>query len=279
MPDPTAPALNIIGSGRVGQTLAHLWHRQGVFRVQDILNRQSDNTRSAIARIGAGTLCVSMDAMRTADLWMLATPDAALEATAHALAAHSQSMAPSMAFHCSGAQSAAVLEPLARQGWQVGSAHCILSFATAESAIAQFAGTPCALEGDAAVCVTLEPAFTAIGARCFPVRSEDKLRYHAAAVFATNFVPVLQSVAEDLWRSTGVPESLIEGLRAALLHNAVDNILRLGPRAALTGPAARGDVAAIARQSAAVHAWSSDAGDAYAALSALALNMAKDATK
>jgi predicted short-subunit dehydrogenase-like oxidoreductase (DUF2520 family) len=59
-----------------------------------------------------------------------------------------------------------------------------------------------------------------------------------------------------------------------LLNNAVANITRLGPQGALTGPAARGDIAAIARQAQAVRAWDNQAGDAYRALSALALRLA-----
>jgi len=54
----------------------------------------------------------------------------------------------------------------------------------------------------------------------------------------------------------------------------VANITHLGPQGALTGPAARGDVAAIARQAQAVGAWDEKAGDAYQALSALALRLA-----
>jgi predicted short-subunit dehydrogenase-like oxidoreductase (DUF2520 family) len=58
----------------------------------------------------------------------------------------------------------------------------------------------------------------------------------------------------------------------------VANITRLGPAGALTGPAARGDVAAIARQAQAVAHWDAEAGAAYAALSALALRLAKAKT-
>jgi len=58
------------------------------------------------------------------------------------------------------------------------------------------------------------------------------------------------------------------------LRNAVGNIITLGPQAALTGPAARGDTAAIALQGAAVTAWDAPTGAAYAALSALALRLA-----
>ena len=94
-------------------------------------------------------------------------------------------------------------------------------------------------------------------------------------MFATNFLPVLQATAEDLWRSTGMPAELIPHLRESLLRNAVANITTLGPQAALTGPSARGDTAAIARQGAAVTQWDAPSGAAYDALSALALRLAR----
>ena len=238
------------------------------------------SAQAACAAIGSGRAVESLQTMRNADVWMLAVPDAQISGCAQSLAerfAHDHlatSTAP-MVFHCSGAHSSELLAPLAALGWRVGSAHCILSFASVRAALQQFPGTPCALEGDAAACEALRTAFTAISARCFDVASKDKLLYHAAAVFATNFLPVLQSTAEDLWRATGVPADVIPHLRESLLRNAVANITTLGPQAALTGPAARADTAAIARQAAAVADWDAQTGAAYTALSELALRLAQ----
>lgn len=269
------PTLNIVGAGRVGQTLARLWHAQNTFAIQDVLTTSLHSAQAACFVIGAGQAVSQMLAMRNADVWMLAVPDAQLATCAQGLAAtRAQSNAP-IVFHCSGAQGAAVLAPLAALGWQVASAHCILSFASVPSAVQQFPGTPCALEGDAVACGALRPVFTAIGAQCFGVASNDKLLYHAAAVFATNFLPVLQATAEELWQSTGMPAELIPALRASLLRNAVSNITTLGPQAALTGPAARGDTAAIARQGKAVAQWDAPTGAAYEALSTLASRLAQ----
>lgn len=269
-----SPPLNLIGGGRVGQTLARLWHLQNTFAVQDVLTTSLASAQSAVDFVGAGKAVTHMHAMRNTEVWMLAVPDAQVATVARSMAAQLQHMPPAIVFHCSGALDASALEPLATLGWKVASAHCILSFASAATALDQFPGTPCALEGDAAACATLHTAFTAIGARCFPIHSQDKVLYHAAAVFATNFLPVLQALAEDAWKATGVPEVLLPSLRSSLLANAVANIQRLGPAGALTGPAARGDVAAIARQAQAVTQWDPQAGTAYEALSALALRMA-----
>ncbi len=279
--DQAAPLLNIVGAGRVAQTLASLWHACGCFTVQDVLTTSLASARAASAVIGAGQPVAYVQDMRPAAVWMLAVPDAQIGASASALAVVAPGLlanapaSPPLVFHCSGAQSVAALAPLAGLGWQVASAHCILSFTNVATALAQFPGTPCPLDGDAQARALLHRAFTAIGARCFDIASEDKLLYHAAAVFATNFLPVLQATAEGLWRSTGMPAELMPALRERLLRNAVANITSLGPQAALTGPAARGDTAAIARQGAAVAAWDAPAGAAYEALSALALRLAR----
>ena len=271
------PTLNLVGAGRVGQTLAHLWSRAGTFKVQDVLTRSTHTAEAACALIGGGQPATGLATMRPADVWMLAVPDAAIESTAAALAAagapRPRAKAP-LVFHCSGAKTAQVLAPLGDIGWHTASAHPILSFASASTSIAQFSGTPCALEGTSDAVVTLKPAFEAIGAQCFEIQAKDKVLYHAAAVFATNFLPVLQSVAEAAWRATGVPAHLLPHLRATLLANAVHNITTLGPAGAQTGPAKRGDTAAIQRQADVVQQWDPLAGEAYAALSALALRLA-----
>lgn len=265
--------LNLIGAGRVGQTLGRLWADRNSLVVQDVLTRSPGSAQAACAFMGVGRAVAALSDMRNADLWMLAEPDAHLPAAALALAAAGQPTA--VAFHCSGALGAHVLDPLAQRGWQTASAHCILSFTTPQESVAQFAQTPCALEGMAGACAQLQAVFSDIGALCFALESDKKLLYHAAAVFATNFLPVLQDVAEAAWQDAGVPAALLDGLRTRLLRNAVANIERLGPAGALTGPAARGDVEAIARQELAVMAWDPAAGAAYGALSALALRMAK----
>ena len=235
---PSVKTLNIIGAGRVGKTLARLWQQGGICHVHDILTRSQPSAQEAVAFIGAGRAVASLADMRDADLWMLAVPDSAIAATAQQLAglARQRGMGAT-AFHCSGALAADELAPLAALHWPVASAHCILSFASPAAALAQFAGTPCGLEGDGAALATLQPAFQAVGAECFTLTADNKLLYHAAAVFATNFLPVLQAMAQQLWRDTGMPEHVLPRLQTTLLNNAVQNIQALGAVGALTGPA------------------------------------------
>ncbi|MDP3191833.1 Rossmann-like and DUF2520 domain-containing protein [Rhodoferax sp.] len=266
--------INLIGGGRVGQTLGRLLAQDGQVIVLDLLTRTQASAELALAFIGSGRAARHMSNMRPADLWMLAVPDAQIAPVAAALAA-CDNLPPATVFHASGALSADLLKPLQDKGWRVASAHCLLSFASPALALQQFAGTPCALEGEAQALAELRPLFTRLGAQCFDVRTQDKMLYHAGAIFATNFLPVLQDLAEQLWQHSGMPQPMVQHLRASLLQNAVDNITRLGPQAALTGPAARGDTALVAAQGLAVQQWNASAGQAYQALSALARQLAQ----
>ena len=272
-PPPILPTLNLIGAGRVGQTLAHWAKKSQAMHVQDVLTTSLASAQAACTFIGEGNAVSHMQSMRAANVWLIATPDAHISAVAQALA-DCIGDTPTLVFHCSGALGSSALEPLKIHGVLLASAHPILSFATPALACAQWPGTPCALEGEAAALALLQPLLTQLGAHCFGIQSDAKLLYHAGAVFATNFLPVLQSVAEAAWKKAGVPEDIVVRLRASLLSHAVNNIVALGPQAALTGPAARGDLPAIARQSTAVSQWDAQAGEAYNALSALGLRLA-----
>lgn len=269
--------LNVIGCGRVGQTLAALLHQQAQVQVQDLHSRSFPSAEQAAQFVGTGTPVATLAQMRPADVWLLSVPDAQVAVAAQALAqAQGVQLAGALVFHNSGFLSAAALQPLQALGCHVASAHPVLNFASPDTGVRQFAGTPCGLEGDVPALAWLHATLTAIGGRCFEIASADKPLYHAAAVFSSNFTTVLQGIAQDAWRSAGVPAEFMRPLTEALLKSTVDNVLAMGPAQALTGPAARGDSAVVQAQGQVVQAWHPQAGEVYQILSALAAQLKKD---
>ena len=268
--------LNVIGCGRVGQTLAALLHQHAQVQVQDLYSRSFSSAEQAASFVGAGQSVAELPQMRTADVWLLSVPDAQVGAAAQALAeAQGSKMAGAIVLHNSGFLSAAVLQPLQALGCHVASAHRVLNFASPDTGVRQFAGTPCGLEGDAPALAWLLTALSAIGGRCFEIASADKPLYHAAAVFSSNFTVVLQGIAQDAWQTAGVPPELMRPLTEALLKSTVDNVLAMGPAQALTGPAARGDTAVVQAQGEVVKRWNAPAGELYKTLSELAAQLKK----
>ena len=260
----------------MGQTLAALLHQHGQVQVQDLHSRSLRSAEQAAQFVGAGQPVADLADMRAADVWLLSVPDAQVATAAQALAeAQGAQLAGSVVFHNSGFLSAAELQPLQALGCHVASAHPVLNFASPDTGVRQFAGTPCGLEGDAAALAWLHMALSAIGGRCFEIASADKPLYHAAAVFSSNFTVVLQGIAQDAWQSAGVPPELMRPLTEALLKSTVDNVLAMGPAQALTGPAARGDTAVVQAQGEVVKRWSAPAGELYKRLSELAAQLKK----
>ena len=271
----TVPTLNIIGCGRAAKTLGRLWAQTEAFEVQDVLTSAPASAAEAVGFVGAGSPVDALARMRHADVWMLGVPDTVIAETGEALAATGLLRAADAVFHLSGFTASSVLEPVRQVGAHVASAHPVLSFADPQRAQAQFSGTLIGLEGDAQLCATLEVAFELIGGRCFALSANTKPLYHAGSVFASNFLVVVMDVARRLYAESGVAPEVAERLLAPLATKALDNVLANG-RAALTGPAARGDHAVVQAQGQAVAGWDDDAGEAYAALSRLAVRIASE---
>ena len=268
------PALNIVGAGHVGRTLGRLFAARGVFAVQDVKTRTIDSARDAVAFIGAGTPVAGDAALRPAEVWMLAVADDAIGPVAAALA-QGTPMQDAVVFHCSGAKASGELDALRRAGARVASVHPVRSFADPAAVAAAFDGTFCGVEGDAAALALLVPAFEAIGARPVPIDAAAKTVYHAAAVFASNYLVTVMDAALRAYQAAGIPADVARELARPLATETLANVLRLGPEAALSGPIARGDAATVARQQGAVAAWDGPTGDLYDALATATWDLAR----
>ncbi len=272
----SALKLNLIGPGRVGRTLLGLFRDCPGVTVQDVASGNPDTARDAVREAGVGQ-ARDLAGLRPADIWVLAVPDTKIAQVAEDLALacvdHSVSERGPVAFHCSGFYAASEMASLRALGWHLASVHPVLSFADSETAIHQFAGTHCGIEGDAPAEALLWSLVEQIGGRPFRIRSESKSLYHAAAVFSNNFAVVLQALAREAWGEAGVPPDVAEALNASLLRATCENVTIGGPQAALTGPAARGDTDVVRRQAQDVTGWHPEAGALYRMLSDMAVRL------
>ncbi len=245
--------INLIGSGRVGQTVCRLAARSGLYTIQDIYNRNIAKANEAAAFIGAGRAVGSIGEMVPADLWLITVPDTAIAEAAAQLA--SLELAPCVALHCSGFLPAKEMAALMQQGWMLASAHPVFSFADPSVLCYAIRGNIGRNRRRRGAVALANDLFEAAGARTFSIRSDSKAIYHGAAVIANNLTTVLQALAREAWVQAGVPEDTIGALHEGLLRSTLENVLKLGPQSALTGPAARGDRRVVAEQWAAIAQW------------------------
>ena len=80
-----------------------------------------------------------------------------------------------------------------------------------------------------------------LGGRTFEIADDDRTLYRAGAAVASNHLVALLGHAQRLGASVGVPADAL----LALALGSAENAVALGPAAALTGPAARGDEATL----------------------------------
>lgn len=266
--------LTIIGGGHVGKTLGRLWTLHRTFVVQDVLSRSLASSRQAISFIGAGRAIGDYAGLQPSDIYLIATPDDQIAQCAERLARTGHLSASNVVFHCSGALASGELQAARHCGAAVASIHPIRSFAAPEQVVQSFAGTYCGAEGEQRALDILSAAFSAIGAQLVPINGDFKMLYHSAAVFASNYLVTLLDVAQQAYAGAGVPNDVALAMMEPLIRKTVDDIFRIGPENALSGPIARGDMTTAAKQYHAVRAWDKRHGTLYKQLGRATVDLA-----
>lgn len=261
-----ATSISIIGGGRLAINLARLWTNGEHLLVQDVFCRSLDAASRAVSLVGAGRPVAAYEDLRRADLFLISTPDRAIAAATGRLVATGRVDESCIVFHCSGAESSALLEAARSAGAATASAHPLMTFTGTPISTEDFAGTYCALEGDPRARSVLETVFMAIGAVPIALPTSQKLLYHAAAAFASNYMMTLLQVAIDIHALVGFGSDASRAMIAPLVRRSVENAIRVGPRAALTGPIVRGDRELVERQLAALLASDQAVADLYRTL-------------
>jgi len=267
-------SINVIGCGKVGKTLARLWTEHRVFLVRCVLNRSLESGCRAAEFIGGGRAVARFHELDRADVVMIAASDESIETCCRQLCATEALQHGAVVFHVSGALPSSVLAPAQARGAVIAAVHPVKSFADPRLAVETFAGTFCALEGDGPACDLLRDAIERCGARTFAVDPQFKTIYHAATVFVSNYLVALVETGLRCFEKAGVPRATAMEVMEPLVRGTVDNLFRLGPVRALTGPIARGEVAVVAGQSAALDRWDAGAAELYRALGRVAVELA-----
>lgn len=206
--------VRIIGAGRAGKSLGLMLELAG-WQLLGYLGREDDLGDAAV-----GT-----------DVLVIATPDDSIETVAESV----RPQKSTLVVHLSGALGIGVLKCHPRRA----ALHPLVSLPSAELGANRLQGAWFAVAGDSEV----ELLVAALDGRSFVVDENTRALYHAAAVVASNHLVALLGQVERIAELAGVPFEVM----ADLALDTINNVRQLGPATALTGPAARGDEATIAR--------------------------------
>ena len=210
---PATVTVRVIGAGRAGRSFAKA--------IDDLVDWDVIDMRGRGVAID--------DAAADVDLVLIATPDTVVADVAAAIRPGRAVVA-----HVAGSLGLDVLAPHDRRA----ALHPLMSLPDAEIGAERLTGGWFAVAGDPLVA----DLATALGGRTFEIADDDRALYHAAAAVASNHLVALLGHAQRLGASVGVPADAL----MALALGSAENAVALGPAAALTGPAARGDEATLA---------------------------------
>lgn len=145
--------------------------------------------------------------------------------------------------HCSGSLSSDIFTGAETD--MVCSVHPMLAFSSRHTSPEAISRAFFTLEGGRTAVDTLSEILSLTGNRFKIISKENKIKYHSAACFASNFVVALCEKSELMLEQCGFTRQEAHQALSPLMKNNMDNIISQGTRGAITGPAARGDMVTI----------------------------------
>jgi predicted short-subunit dehydrogenase-like oxidoreductase (DUF2520 family) len=263
------PAVGVIGPGRAGVGLALALARAGY---SVFLHGRHKKSVPAPLTLTVGDGESAPPWIVKAGVVILAVRDDAVRPLAEALAASRTIGEAHVVLHLSGVQGQEALGPLVTSRAALGSLHPLQTIAEPDQAPARLKGAWAAVEGMPRAIETGERLAQDLGMRAFRIPTKAKPVYHAGAVFASNYLVVVEAVAQRLLRHAGLSDADAWAALRPLVEGTFENLSRQEPRAALTGPVARGDTDTIGRHLASL---ASDDAKLYSALGRVALELAQ----
>jgi predicted short-subunit dehydrogenase-like oxidoreductase (DUF2520 family) len=265
--------ISIVGAGRVGVTLGGRLRGHG-WRIGAVVTQSNRTSRAAVRTIGGGVAHAGLSPeMFAADVILMTTPDDTLTTVARALANDGgNKLHGKIVLHTSGTLDRTVLAPLARRGAATGSLHPMQTFSGNVSAKhgPKLDGVVFAIEGDAKARHVAREIARLLGGVPVIINGRDKPAYHATAVLVAGSGFALIEAASQMLMDIGFTRRGALQTLIPLTRQMLDNVERIGARAAWTGPISRGDFAIVARHTKALRRYPREFQEAYAALALLA---------
>lgn len=262
LPTPARLTVGIVSAGRVGIALG-----VALEQVPDMSSAPSwpgrmPSRRRAADRLPESEILTIDGVVARSELLVLAVPDAELDGVVAEIAGSGAMRPNTLVVHTAGAKGIGVLAPLTDLGALPMAIHPAMTFVGTDDDIARLRhacfGVTAADEVGFAIAQAL---VLEMGGEPVRIADADRVLYHAALggrrqrSSRSSPTPSRRSTPPSTARTatsrSATPRPSTRGTRLAerilapLVTASLQNVLELGPRA-LTGPVARGDVAAVA---------------------------------
>jgi predicted short-subunit dehydrogenase-like oxidoreductase (DUF2520 family) len=264
----------VVGTGKVGTAMAHLLSGRG-YDVVAVADLSGEARERAASLSGAVAYASDEEAAAAAQVIIITTPDGAIADTCAAIA-RAVPLEGKKVIHMSGALSLEALAPARARGADVLSIHPMQTFADLSGAEKSLPASTFGVTCDPAMADWAQTLVAALDGRMLVVPDEDKVLYHAAAAIACNLLAMVEYGAFVISRKLSFSDDSSARALTPLAAATVENVSRLGPAEALTGPLARGDEETLRAHIKALEALDPELASMYRAVSRWGLKLVEE---
>ena len=231
----------IIGAGKLAHSLAPALI-QSDYDVQIVISRKLSSAKSLAKKISIPQYSNSLKKIpQEVNVYFLTVPDGEIKKVAQQLSKLKKDFRTCICFHFSGVEDISALKILMKKGCSTGSLHIIRPFPSKN--IIDIRNSPASIETESRqvkafllqLCrqLKLKPHF---------ISSDEKVFHHIAAVHSSNFLVGNMFNAFNLISTKSKhPKAILRKTS----QSALDNVFKLSPAKALSGPIDRGDIYTI----------------------------------
>lgn len=227
-------AIGFIGMGKCGMSLAYYFRSKGI----DIsgFSSRHNNTEDF-------DFLSCEELVEKSDLIFITVTDTAIPQVWDEI--RHMDLSNKIICHCSGSVSSEIFKNANPN--MVCSVHPMLAFNSRHTSNKAISKAFFTLEGGKTAVDKVSAILSLCGNNFKVITSENKVKYHAAACFASNFVVSVCYEAVKLLTECGFKKDEAREALSALMQCNMENIIDVGCENAITGPAARGDTVTIER--------------------------------
>jgi predicted short-subunit dehydrogenase-like oxidoreductase (DUF2520 family) len=250
--------IGFIGAGKMGFTLGKYLktaaeeNRLDDIRVVGYYSKNPESARQAAEFTDTKYYDEKAELMSECDVLFLTVPDGQIAVTANELdRLHCEKdgelkslLDGKILCHTSGALSSQVFSGIKSRVYGY-SIHPMYAVSSKTESYKNFNESYITIEGDEKYLDFFRELFCGLGHNVSVLTAENKVKYHAAAVCASNLVIGLYSMATELLKECGFSDEAADTALKPLFKNNAMKLAECSPKEALTGPVERCDTETV----------------------------------
>jgi predicted short-subunit dehydrogenase-like oxidoreductase (DUF2520 family) len=236
--------VTIIGAGRIAYSITSALIKND-YGIVSVISRNVNSAKMLAQKFSIKNYSNDfLDIPKTTKLFFLSVPDSEIKKAAKTLSHQRLNFKNKYFIHLSGSENIKALNFLKQKGGITASIHPMQTFPSRK--IVSLKNVYAAVE------TIKEKHIQYLSKLCknlemipFRIKSDQKTFYHLAGVYASNFLAGNLFVARKMLMQNDIPEKIYFNILSSTIDSTLDNVNKVGPAKALSGPVERGDIQTI----------------------------------